>query len=174
MSDEQQHQRRIDRILDPAYTSGLGDRPVEEVRAMREEAAEVETEYSYLRRLAQARIEILDAERDRRRRGAPLSELVDSLPRILADRDQPRPGPARTRVPALLAPRKLSGYQRGLERLVEDDTLANLPTLGDEEVEESALQLRALEREVSELRRDVHRVIDALGEELATRSTTGA
>lgn len=172
--DPVSEQRRIDRVLEPGYMAGVATRSEGELREMRRECTEVETEYSYLRRLAQGRIAILEAERDRRARGAPLSELIDRLPQILADEEPPRPDPARTRVPALLAPKKLSGYQRGLERLVEDDTLANLPNLSDAELEESVDQLKALEREVSELRHKLHGVIDALSEELAARSTTGA
>ena len=140
---------------------------------MRRECTELETEYSYLRRLAQARIEILEAERDRRERGAPLSELIEALPRILADPEPPAPSdPARVRVPALLAPRKLDGYSRGLERLVEDDTLANLPNLDDAELSESIEQLRHLETEVTSVRRGLHQAIDALGTELGGRSKT--
>lgn len=167
-------QRRIDSVLDAGYLDGVSSRSDDELRDMRRECREVETEYSYLRRLAQGRIAILDAERDRRARGAPLSELIDQLPKILADNEPPRPDPSRTRLPALLAPRKLSGYQRGMERLVEDDTLANLPNLSDLELDESVEQLRALEREVSDIRRKLHGVIDTLADELAARSTTGA
>jgi hypothetical protein len=75
-------------------------------------------------------------------------------------------------MPTLLAPKKLDGFSRGLERLVEDDTLANLPTLSDEVLQESLEQLRILEREVSEIRRTLHGAIDALGEELAGRAKT--
>ncbi|MBI2167966.1 MAG: hypothetical protein HYU28_00485 [Actinobacteria bacterium] len=70
-------QRRVDRFLEPGYLEGLGARSDEELREMRRECSEVETEFSYLRRLAQARISILRAEHDRRERGAPLSELID-------------------------------------------------------------------------------------------------
>lgn len=167
-------QRRVDRVLDPGYVADLASRADDELRSMRAECTEVETEYSYLRRLAQARVAILEAEQDRRRRGAPVSELIEALPRILSENEPPRPDVARSRVPALLAPKKLSGYQRGLERLVEDDTLANLPDLTDEVLDESVAQLRALEQEVSELRRRLHGVLDALADQLAARSTTGA
>ena len=170
MSD---HQRRIDRVLDPAYLEGIGSRPDAELHDLREECTEVETEYSYLRRLAQGRIAILEAERDRRSRGGDLSELVAALPEILAD-DEPRPGPARSRLPLLLAPKKLDGYSRGMERLVEDDTLAKLPDLDDEELGLSITQLTALEQEVSDLRRRLHDVIDAIGEELRSRRSTRA
>lgn len=167
-------QRRVDRVLDADYVKDVSSRSDTELREMRSECVEIETEYSYLRRLAQGRIAILEAERDRRGRGAPLSELIEKLPHILADEEPPRPEPARTRLPDLLAPKKLSGYRRGLERLIEDDTLTNLPNLDEEELDESTEQLRGLEREVSEIRHKLHGVINVLAEELAARSTTGA
>lgn len=167
------HQRRIDRILAPGYLADLSSRSDDELRAMREECAEVETEYSYLRRLAQARIAILEAERERRASGAPLADLVAQLPHILADAP-PRPDQARGRLPMLLAPKKLDGYSRGLERLVEDDTLAKLPQLGDDDLAESLEQLQALEREVSDVRRTLHRAIDAIGAEIGARAASGA
>lgn len=163
-----EQQRRIDRILSSDYLADLDARGGDELRAMRVESAELETEYSYIRRLAQARIEILQAELARRRDGRPLSDLVEALPRILAD-ERPRSAPVRTRIPALLAPRKLDGYSRGLERLVEDDTLAKLPTLDTDEVHESIAQLEALEREVSEVRRRLHGILDRLAEALGAR-----
>lgn len=169
-----QHQRRIDRVLDPGYLDGVDARSEDELRTMRQECTEVETEYSYLRRLAQGRVAILEAERDRRTRGAPLSELVEQLPQILAGDEPQRPAQAEVRIPALLAPKKLTGYQRGLERLVEDDTLANLPNLSDTALDESIEQLKVLEREVSDLRRRLHGVIDSLADELAARSSAGA
>jgi len=171
MSDQQ---RTVDRVLDPEYLAGVADHDEARLREMRAECIEVETEYSYLRRLAQGRIAILVAEQDRRSRGAPLSELIEALPQILADNEPPRADVARSRVPALLAPKKLSGYNRGLERLIEDDALANLPTLSDEVLNESVDQLRALEEEVSDIRRRLHGVIDTLADELAARSTTTA
>ena len=167
-------QRRVDRVLDPDYLNDLAARSDDDLRGMRRECVEIETEYSYLRRLAQGRVAILEAEQDRRERGAPLSDLIDRLPQILADEEPPRPDPAKTRIPQLLAPAKLSGYQRGLERLIEDDSLANLPNLADDELEESTDQLRGLERDVSEMRHKLHVVIGALADELAARSTTGA
>lgn len=171
MSD--QHQRRIDRVLDPAYLADLGARSDDDVREMRRECREMETEYSYLRRLAQARTEILEAEQRRREQGAPLSDLIEALPSILADKAPTAPAdPAQVRIPSLLVPKKLDGYSRGLERLVEDDTLANLPMLSDDELEESLAQLRILEREVSGIRRDLHAAIDTLATELAERSRT--
>jgi hypothetical protein len=52
---------RIQRLLDPAFVATLDARTVDELRAMKTECNEVENALSYRRRLAQARIEILEA-----------------------------------------------------------------------------------------------------------------
>lgn len=161
-------QRRLDRVLDSSYLSGLSSRPVEEVQAMKAECVELETEVSFVRRLAQARIDILEAEQERRRSGGSLDELVASLSRILAD-EGPRPSPAQAHLPQLLAPSPDIEWSRGLEPLVGDATLARLPELSDEELARVREQLGQLEQEVSEVRRSLHEVLHALEMELAQR-----
>ena len=142
------HVRRIDRILAPEYLDGLDRRDIDELRAMERESIEVETEISYVRRLAQGRIDILAAEGDRRAAGGALGDLIAALPTILAD-DDSRSGPATTRVQPVLAPAAGIEWNRGLERLITDGTLANLPNLTDAELQATIGQLRELERDVS-------------------------
>jgi hypothetical protein len=163
-----EHARRIDRILAPEYLEGLDGRSLDELRRMEREVIEVETEISYIRRLAQGRIDILAAESDRRAAGGPLGDLVAALPTILAD-DSGRSGQATTRVQPVLAPAAGIQWNRGLERLITDGTLANLPNLTDAELQATVAQLRELERDVSERRRGVHAVLDALTQSIATR-----
>ena len=114
--------RRIDVVLEPEYIAGLDERPDDDVRAMREECMELETEFSYVRRLAQARIEILTAEQERRANGGSVADLVAALPRILAD-SGPRPAPASSRLTHHLAPAPTIEWTRGRESLIADDTL---------------------------------------------------
>jgi hypothetical protein len=163
-----EHVRRIDRILAPAYLAGIDGRPLDELRALEREVIEVETEMSYVRRLAQGRIDILAAEGDRRAAGGALGDLIAALPTILAD-DSGRVGPAGTRVQPVLAPAASIEWNRGLERLVTDGTLANLPNLTDAELQATVAQLRDLERDVSERRRALHTVLDALTHAIASR-----
>jgi anti-sigma-K factor RsiG len=165
-------QRRLDRFLDPAYLADLAARSVDELQAMRAECAEVETEVSFVRRLAQARMDILDAERDRRDRGGSIEELVAGLSDILAD-SGPRPAPADARLPQHLAPAPDIEWTRGLEPLVGDDTLARLPDLSDGELTDRRAQLEELEQEVSGLRRSLHDVLSTLELELAERIKAG-
>ncbi|HEY7137904.1 MAG TPA: aerial mycelium formation protein [Acidimicrobiia bacterium] len=164
--------RRIDRILDPAYLGDLASRPTEELQAMHDECTEVETEVSYVRRLAQARVDILTAELERRSAGGSLGSLIDALPRILADPGA-RSRPETARMPQQLAPSMDVEWVRGLEPLVTDATLANLPSLADEDVRATLERLRALETDVSATRRSLHAVIDALDRELAARLRVG-
>lgn len=163
-----QVRRRIDVVLDPGYLDDLEGLALEDLRARRQECLEIETEVSYVRRLAQARIEILQAEQRRRASGGSVSDLIAALPQILAD-PGPRPHPAASRLPRHLGPAPAIEWTRGLEPLITDDTLANLPTLADEELEEALAGLRALEREVSTRRRALHAVIDRLEADLARR-----
>lgn len=160
--------RRIDVVLAPDYLDGLDQRPLEEAEALHEQCLELETEVSYVRRLAQARIEILTAERQRRASGGSVADLVAALPSILADAG-PRPGPAESRLTRHLAPAPAIEWTRGREVLITDDTLANLPVLADEELDTALAELGELEHEVSERRRALHAVIDRIEAELARR-----
>ncbi len=167
-----QHQRRIDRVLGPDYLDGLDGRSIDEVRQMDRECAEIETELSYIRRLAQGRIDIIDAEVDRRGAGGSLGDLIAALPKILAD-DSPRPDPAATRFSDPSTPASEIEFKRGLESLISDATLANLPTLSDEELQTTLEQLRSLEHEVSANRSALHAVMDTLARDLAQRLSVG-
>ncbi|MDQ3945264.1 MAG: aerial mycelium formation protein [Actinomycetota bacterium] len=161
-------QRRLDRVLDPAYLEGLSDRPVDEIEAMKTECVELETEASFVRRLAQARIDILEAERRRRRDGGSLDELIAGLAGILSD-EGPRPSPAQAHLPQVLHPSPEIEWTRGLEPLVGDATLVRLPDLSEDELARAEEQLRELETEVSAVRHRLHEVLHTVEMELAAR-----
>jgi hypothetical protein len=163
-----QHQRRIDRVLGPDYLVDLDRRSLDELREMDRECGEIEGELSYVRRLAQARIDIISAEVERRESGGSLGDLVQSLSKILAD-DSPRPDPASTRFADPLTSAAEINFNRGLEVLISDATLANLPTLSDDELATAVEQLRQLEHEVSANRSALHTIKDALARDLAQR-----
>lgn len=168
---DRKHERRLDRVLGPDYLARIAQRDLDELREMRSECVEVETEVSYVRRLAQARIEILDAELERRGTGGSVEDLIAALPRILAD-EGPRSGPAQARLPQPLAPDMSIRWNRGLENLVSDATLANLPTLSEDDLRSTLFDLRGFEGEISDTRARLHEVIDTLELELAARHTT--
>jgi hypothetical protein len=167
-----EHRRRIDKVLDPVYLVGLDGWLLDEVRRCYAECLEIETEVSYVRRVAQARVDILEAELDRRAGGGSVGDLIASLPEILSD-EEPRPPAERTRLPRQLAPSMEIPWRRGLERLIADDTLADLPTVSDEELRSTITQLRELEEQASAQRSALHGVIGRLEADLATRHKVG-
>ncbi len=176
MSDEsstaeqsEQYRRRIDTILNGTYTDGLSDKPEPEVRELRDTAREVETEISYLRRLAQSRLDIFKAEIDRRARGGSLSDLIAALPGILAS-GETRSSAPNSRLSSVLAPAPAIEFKRGAESLVTDDSLANLDQLSDEELKEGIASLESFEEEISVTRKNLHKVIDELENEIAQRA----
>jgi hypothetical protein len=167
-----QHKRRVDRVLEPNYVDELASCSLEELRSRHSECLEIETEVSYVRRLAQARLDILGAELSRRAAGGSVGDLIAALPQILAD-EGPRAPVTESRLPRHLAPSMDIKWNRGLEHLVFDETLATLPTLSDAELESRIEQLSTLERELSERRRSLHRVIEAIELDLAGRHKVG-
>jgi hypothetical protein len=157
---------RTARVVDPAYLAGLQERTDEELRSMHGECIELETEVSYVRRLTQARIDILDAERSRRATGGTVEDLINELPRILAD-SGPRAGAATSRLPLKLAPDEETEWATELEQ--SEGLLANLPSLGDADLVDAVDRLRSLEHDVSAERRALFSVIDRIDLELAER-----
>jgi hypothetical protein len=164
-------ERRIDRITAPEYLDRLDATDDDALHAMKAEAEEVETEVSYVRRLAQGRIDIVDAQREGRRAGrGGLDDLVAQLPQILA-RDLRAPQ-AKARVQHTLAPDPKVDFIRDLEPLIGDDSMVRLPEMSDGELEALTERLRELEQDMSARRRQLHAVIDAIDAEIGRRAAS--
>jgi hypothetical protein len=166
---------KVVEAFDPGYLSGLGQIPLAKLRAKREECAEQEMELSYVRRLAQARIDLIMAESERRHQG--LSErspeiLVGQLPQILGDHTR---GDGPGRLPALLAPSEVLQVTLAarVEAVLPSDRLGSLSELGSEELDELLGSVSDLERSVSAERRALHDIQDRLQEELVRRYRSG-
>ena len=98
--------------------------------------------------------------------------LIADLPRILGS-DGGRAAPTDSRVVDAETPAVELTWDDGREELVADLTLANLPALDDAALEETTDRLRLFERELSDVRRDLHSVIDVLEREIADRQVAG-
>ena len=167
-----ERRRRIDKVLDPEFLVDLPEWPLDELRRRQTDCLEIETEVSYIRRMTQARIDILEAELDRRASGGSVGDLIAALPEILAD-EGPRAPVEKTRLTRRLAPSMEIEWRRGRERLITDATLAKLPNLEDDELRSTIRELGELEREVSQQRRELHQVIDRMEADLAARHKVG-
>jgi hypothetical protein len=66
-----EHRSRIDEVLDPELLADLPDWPVDELRRRQAECLEIETEVSYVRRMTQARIDIVEGRPGRPAQGGP-------------------------------------------------------------------------------------------------------
>lgn len=165
----------LEQILDDEYLDDLTNWDVPELRAARTRCQRVETSLSYLRRLAQGRADIVQAELDRRTGGGDpedLDDLVARLPDVLSEGSRPaHVGP----MPQHLAPGRIEGALA--EELADMEVEAHLSELSEvptDWLERTGDRLVDYERRVSDLRRSLFERIDALGSELARRYREGA
>jgi hypothetical protein len=162
--------RRIDRVLDPEYVAGLGELELAELRARRDDAAQEETDLSYLRRMLHARIDIVRAELRRRRDGAGAS-IVDELARILAENAVgPATGSGRHQT---LQPSRAEAHRRSVEALIADADLSDVGSLSSEQLDGALTAYRTGESSVSQRRREVQRVVDTFNAEIGSRYARG-
>lgn len=163
-----------DRLLGPEGLVDLEVRPIDDIRAQRAACLEVETGLSYLRRLIQGSLDIIERELMRRGAGADpqsVGELVDALPEILGE--IPRP-PGVGRLPRTLEPTSFDDeLVDAYEELVGDGRLAHVAELSGAELVGLLDQLRAVEQRVATKRTAYHHRIDALQGELTRRYRTG-
>ncbi|HEX4904580.1 MAG TPA: hypothetical protein VFU93_03950 [Acidimicrobiales bacterium] len=146
---------------------------MDELRAKRAESQAIETGLSYLRRLAQGRLDIVAAEQRRRAEGGePVDAegLVASLSDILGDH---LIAPGNGRLPQLLSP-DLDAFDTGpLDAIAGPTRIANLADCSDDDLADLVEKLSAFEAEVSAERRTLFATIDALQAEITRRYKTG-
>ncbi|HEX2294646.1 MAG TPA: aerial mycelium formation protein [Actinomycetota bacterium] len=165
--------RLVERILDPGYLEGLSDKLLEDLRSMRDECKEAETEISFERRLAQARIDILSAELDRRAGGGD-DDLMSKLPQILATEGRSEGGlPLPSRAPDFSIPRNADIPRRRIEEIVGEQTLSRLPSLPSEELRGILGSLGDHEKALSTRRKVVQEVMDTVQAEIVRRYVSG-
>ncbi|GAB3433351.1 hypothetical protein GCM10027436_09420 [Actinophytocola sediminis] len=159
-------------MLAPDYVAGLAELDLNEVRARRDDAAQEETDLSYLRRLLHARIDIVKAERKRRAEGGS-SSVVERLAEILADNAVGR-APAGSGRHQTLEPSRAEAHRRHVEALVSDTDLSDVATLPDERLDLALRTYVAEEASVSQRRREVQRVMDVFNDQIARRYRAGS
>ena len=165
-----QHNRRIDRVLAEDFLDGLGVLPLPDLRELRAEAEQEETDLSYLRRMVQGRLDILRAELNRRD-GTSTQSLVEGLAAILAD--EPR-APARgLGRHTTVEPSRADSHRRYVESMVADVDLSDLAARTSDELAHALRTLSQEEVEISAKRRAVQSVMDAGSAEITRRYRDG-
>lgn len=163
--------RRIDRVLAEDYLAGIASLPMDEVRSLRKEAEQEETDLSYLRRLLQGRLDILRAELARRS-GASTGHLVDDLAHILAD-EGTTSSPRGLGRHMSAEPSRADSHRRHVEALVADVDLSNPAAHDEASLNRALAALEHEEQEVSDKRRSVQQVMDACTSEITRRYRDG-
>lgn len=146
---------------------------MDELRAQRAESQAIEVGLSYLRRLAQGRLDIVAAEQRRRTEGGdPVDRehLVESLSDILGDH---LIAPGNGRLPRLLSPDLESFDTEPLDAIAGPGRLSALGECSDDDLADLVEKLSAYEAQVSTERRTLFAQIDALQAEITRRYKTG-
>lgn len=162
--------RRIDRVLAPGYLDGLKSLPIDEVRSLRQDAEQEETDLSYLRRMLQGRIDLVRAELGNREAGEDTGSVLEQLPDILRDEASARPALGRH---LTLEPSRAGEYRRSIERVVADIDISDVTARTDAELENALAALVDFEATVSRTRKAVQQVADECRKEVARRYRTG-
>ena len=171
--DEPMVLERIENVLDPEFVDELEALPMQEVRDRRAEGNALEEILSYVRRVVQARLDIVLAEIGRRDEGADSRAVtVEELPEILSEHGSRA---ARGALASYGDPAEHSAELLDeVDRVVGVDTLAQLHELPDDRIRWIAGALTQLERKFSDGRRRIHQQLDVLQAEIVRRYKTGA
>lgn len=164
--------RRIDKVLAEDYLDGLEDLALAEVRSLRDEATQEETDLSYLRRMLQGRIDIVHAEVERRGGSvAAATPVVEDLPKILGEQHL---SPARGMGRHQSAEPSNAGATRRAEEQMAAVDVTDLGARGDDAVDALLAELQSAEADVSRRRRSVQEVVDATTAEITRRYRDGS
>jgi hypothetical protein len=162
----------------------MESKSLDDIRSMRAECQEAEVALSYLRRLAQGRLDIVQAYLVRPGAGddagaaggaaepPDLAALVEGLPAILSSGPGRPPGPGH--MMTVMAPdTEDSDLTAELDAVVSSDQIGHLGELSQQELSSMADGLVEIERRVSAERRGLHQRIDTLQAELVSRYKSG-
>jgi len=159
--------RRTARVLESGFVESIEDVPTDELRRRRDEALAERDYQSYLRRLIQARQDLLEQEQARRLEGGEPRDLVNRLIAVLALGPQggSRGEALRLQVP----PADIAAAERRMREILGSADFADIDEMSDDDLSRALEALRGAERDVSEERGAVFRVHDLLQGELKRR-----
>jgi len=166
--------QELERLFASDYLDGAAQRPLEDVRAMRAECEQAETAVSYLRRVAQGRLDVVHSFLDQRESGAggDLDSVVGELSSIIGS------GPARPpgfgRLPFPMTPDMERDDLTGeIDAVLDAGGIGRLPTMSEDDLRSLEVQLAAVEKHISDQRRALHERIDALKAVIVSRYKSG-
>jgi len=162
--------RGIDRVMAPDFVADLGELTMAQLRERRQLAMREEADLSYVRRMLQGRLEILEAELELPPEESD-EELVARLTRALMANTTATGSSGRYMA---TEPVRLAERRRHVERLISDVGLTDVASMSESDIRSALSKLAEQEHVVSRLRHEVHEIIDVLTAELAHRYQSGA
>jgi len=152
--------------------AGLAELPIEEVRARRAACQLLETQLSYVRRLAQGRLDIVASEITARHEGAQGDRtLVEQLTVALSDHIT---APGNGHLSMVLAPGDIDAeLLAGLDAAAPPARVSSPSSMDDAELRQATNALAQFEREISARRRAMFDRIDTLQAEIVRRYQSG-
>ncbi len=161
--------RRIDKVLGEGFATDLAGLDLDELRSRRREAEQEEADLSYIRRMLQGRMDILRAELARRAGGG--DKIVEHLSAVLADAGRSDHGLGRF---LRVEPSRVDEHRRLVEQVVADVGVSDVENRSDDDLRAALGRLEEFEHGISEDRRAVQVVMDALTAEVAARYKSGS
>lgn len=156
-----------------AQTTEVGVATIGELRDRRSSLGSLESQISFLRRVSQARIDLIEAALAAREHApgadARLSVLLGAVPELMVRNTTGGPG---------RSPRHRGLVDPDLELMSEIEAsdaigLLDVPSADEGELRDELVRLDAIERRISDLRQELHRSIDAIQGDIARRYRVG-
>lgn len=154
----------------------IGTRPIGELRSFRYQAAQVESDVSLVRRIAQGRLDIIGHEVQRRTGSSEVAQLDDllyELPEILSDPSEAAAARSGRAVeindPGVTA----ANLGTRLDAAISPGELSGVGDLTDDRLDQSFVKVSEMEQELSDIRRQLHDRIDAVQQEIGRRYRDG-
>lgn len=162
-------------LLDAGHAPDLAASSVRDLREHRDRLDEIESTLSFGRRIAQGRLDIVVSEIEARATGeTDPGGIVARLPEVLS-RQAPSVSAAAPRPPRDLVLTPLAeDLAAALDRVVTTDELGDVTTVADDRLAAMAAAIADAERSISTRRSEVHRLIDAVQEEIIGRYRSGS
>lgn len=154
----------------------IGERPIADLRSFRYQAGQVESDVSLVRRIAQGRLDIIGHEVQRRKGSsdaAAVDDLLYDLPDILADPSEATAARSGRSVEINDPGETAAQLGTRLDAVISPGELSGVGDLADERLDESFVNVSAMEQELSDIRRQLHDRIDAVQQEIGRRYRDG-
>lgn len=164
----------LDELLLANDLGSLQSRPIEELRALRDQLGEIEAGLSFVRRMAQGRLDIVLAEFHARLQGRAETahELVGRLPQVLSGQARGTGQPRAVREVEI--PQFTEQILAELDQLLHPTDLTAIEGLGVDDLDSAAQRVSSFERSLSVKRSEVHRLIDEVQDEIIGRYRSGS